>query len=76
MPRNPAWADKFAQAVQTIAENFGGQFPEGVDRSKLSAIEDEINAVWLDSAGTWEQWTVAVGNYKMFWFKVRRKNVE
>ena len=72
MPQNPAWAEKFAQAVKTIAESFGNQFPEEVDRPKLEAIEEGINRIWLDPAGTWEQWTIATGSYKMFWFKMRR----
>jgi hypothetical protein len=70
--RNPKWADYFARTVSSIAAAFNREFPKNVDREALEAIEDRINQVWLDPDGTWEDFRSAVGEYKIFFWNLRR----
>ena len=70
MPPDPKWADYFAQTVSSIASQFK-EFP-AIDRDELEAIEERVNALWLDPDGQWPEFQRVVGKYKMFWFKLRR----
>jgi hypothetical protein len=70
--QNPKWAEYFAQTLSSIASSFNNRFPEAADRKVLEAIEDKINQIWLDPDGSWESFQDAVGEYKMFFWKLRK----
>jgi hypothetical protein len=72
MPQNPKWAELFAQTVSSIASSFNNEFPESINRAELEEIEERINKLWLDPDATYEDFQVAVGEYKIFFWKLRR----
>jgi hypothetical protein len=69
MPQVDFWFDYFRKTVESVAKALRG-FPE-IDRGLLESIEEEINAVWINPDGTWEEFQAAVGKWKMFFFKTR-----
>jgi hypothetical protein len=72
MSRNPKWSAHFGQTVSSIASSFNNEFPESIDRAELEAIGERINKLWLDPDATWEDFQAAVGEYKMFYWKIRK----
>ena len=74
--QNSTFADHFQSVFKQIAAFFPSGLPAMTpeDWEELHGFEDRINELWLaeevpPSAGFRE----AVGKYKMFWFKKRRK---
>lgn len=73
MPQLNAWADYFNKTLSSIVSGCSGQFPVGMDRDRLEAVEDKINSLWLSDSATWPEWLAVMGEYRMEFFKCQTR---
>ena len=72
MPYLTPWRKHFQTIFNAIVEQFPDGVPDGVDWERLREIEDLIQYLWSSDDATWEEWQVACGQYKMFWWKLKK----